>query len=81
MQELFLLGALPTGTLVALGFLGVVVSLLLGRIVLNNLPGKCPPVWEGFPFVGGLLKFIEVSSTRISPDQQQLPWSEMRSPL
>lgn len=63
MQELFLLSSLPVGQLVALGVFGVIVTLLVGRIVLNSFPGKCPPVFEGVPFIGGLFKFMQVSST------------------
>jgi sterol 14-demethylase len=37
----------------------VFATLLIGRVVLNSMPGKTPPVFEGIPFVGGLLKFIE----------------------
>lgn len=32
-------------------------SLIVGRVLLNAFPGKRPPVFEGIPFIGGLLKF------------------------
>lgn len=33
-------------------------SFILARIISNALPRKTPPVFEGIPYVGGLLKFI-----------------------
>eukprot|EP00877_Chromochloris_zofingiensis_P002450 jgi/Chrzof1/12205/Cz06g25080.t1 len=42
---------------VALACLAV-VSLLLGRVLQNQFSGSRPPVFEGIPFIGGLLKFI-----------------------
>lgn len=34
------------------------LSLAVGRLVMNALPGKTPPVLEGIPFIGGALKFM-----------------------
>ena len=35
----------------------------LGRILANTVGvGKSPPIFEGMPFVGGLLKFTRVSA-------------------
>lgn len=34
-----------------------VITLFVGRVVANRLPGKTPPILEGFPYVGGLIKF------------------------
>lgn len=34
------------------------LSLFVGRLVMNALPGKTPPVFEGIPFIGGALKFL-----------------------
>ena len=32
------------------------------RLVTNCLPSQRPPVFEGIPFIGGLLKFVQVIS-------------------
>lgn len=37
-----------------------VITLFVGRVVANRLPGKTPPILEGFPYVGGLIKFSKV---------------------
>jgi sterol 14-demethylase len=43
---------------------GAVVALLVGAIVLrllsNTFHGRAPPVAEGVPFIGGLIKFSKV---------------------
>lgn len=36
----------------------VVCSIL--RLVSNYLPSQRPPVFEGIPFIGGVLKFVQV---------------------
>lgn len=50
---------------VVLGVIALVftsVVLVLGRMIQNNLlVGKKPPILEGIPFIGGLLKFIKVA--------------------
>ncbi|PNW86578.1 hypothetical protein CHLRE_02g092350v5 [Chlamydomonas reinhardtii] len=43
--------------LVALGSAVLILALAVGRVLFNLLPSKRPPVWEGLPFIGGLLKF------------------------
>ncbi len=30
------------------------------RLIANRLPSQSPPVFEGIPFVGGVLKFVQV---------------------
>ena len=30
------------------------------RLVSNYLPSQRPPVFEGIPFIGGVLKFVQV---------------------
>lgn len=30
------------------------------RLITNSLPSQSPPVFEGIPFVGGVVKFIQV---------------------
>lgn len=54
--------------------LGLVVSvvltaaLLVGRVLLNTLlNGKRPPIMEGYPFVGGLIKFAQVRALAPAP--------------
>lgn len=48
--------------LVALGSAVLILALAVGRVLFNLLPSKRPPVWEGLPFIGGLLKFTGVSA-------------------
>lgn len=36
------------------------LAILIGRVAQNAVRGKTPPVFEGLPFVGGLLKFVKV---------------------
>lgn len=36
----------------------VVCSVL--RLIANRLPSQSPPVFEGIPFIGGVLKFVQV---------------------
>jgi hypothetical protein len=47
--------------LVATALLVVVVASIALRVAQNHLPSKRPPVFEGIPYVGGLLKFAGVS--------------------
>ncbi|KXZ44315.1 hypothetical protein GPECTOR_69g408 [Gonium pectorale] len=35
------------------------LALMVGRLLFNNLPGKRPPVFEGIPYIGGLIKFAK----------------------
>ena len=37
------------------------VSMFVVRVVSSSFPGSKPPVFEGVPFVGGLMKFAGVS--------------------
>ena len=32
------------------------------RLIANQLPSQSPPVFEGLPFIGGVLKFVQVRS-------------------
>ena len=52
---------LPTAVLLACAVL---------RIVANSLPRQAPPVFEGIPFVGGLLKFMKVTSYGMNECEQ-----------
>ncbi|GBF88206.1 sterol 14 desaturase [Raphidocelis subcapitata] len=49
--------ALAPVQLAVLGALAFVVAAFVGRVVYRNLPGKQPPILEGVPYIGGLLKF------------------------
>ncbi|GLI64117.1 hypothetical protein VaNZ11_007292 [Volvox africanus] len=35
----------------------LLLALVVGRLLFNKFPGKRPPVYEGIPYVGGLIKF------------------------
>ena len=39
--------------------IGAAVLVLL-RLLVNFLPGKTPPIFEGIPYIGGILKFSKV---------------------
>ena len=52
--------ALPLPTLVALAGTFVVVVALFARVFPNAFRGNSPPIDEGIPFVGGILKFSKV---------------------
>lgn len=39
-----------------------VVALAVIRILANTFHGNKPPIFEGIPYVGGLMKFAGVSS-------------------
>lgn len=68
--------------------LGMAVSLVLvaaalvGRVLANSFTGKRPPIFEGIPYIGGLLKFVAVSGARPearAPDRS--PCAELAHPL
>lgn len=52
--------ALAPLQLAVLGALCFVIAAFVGRIAYRNLPSKQPPILEGWPYVGGLLKFAGV---------------------
>ncbi|KAL4458418.1 hypothetical protein ABPG75_013283 [Micractinium tetrahymenae] len=51
------LQALPLSTLLAAATAVVLLAAVVMRVLSNNFPGKAPPVEEGIPFIGGLIKF------------------------
>lgn len=53
-------GAFSPVQLAALLSVITVISMFVLRVVSNQLPGSKPPVFEGVPFVGGLMKFAGV---------------------
>jgi hypothetical protein len=51
---------LPLATLVALIAVSTVAVAIAVRVISNTFHGNRPPVDEGIPFVGGLIKFSKV---------------------
>ena len=49
----------PVQVSLALG--AALAALVVLRLLQNRLHGSYPPVFEGVPFIGGLLKFAAVS--------------------
>ena len=59
-MDALLLGSFGAAQLsVAVG--AALAALVVFRLLQNRLHGKYPPVFEGVPFIGGLLKFAGVS--------------------
>ncbi len=63
--------SLPAPALYAASALIVVASAVVLRLLFNSLHGKTPPVFEGVPYIGGLLKFAAVC-TKQKPWQRKL---------
>lgn len=40
----------------------VLFACALLRVITNKLSRQAPPVFEGIPFIGGVLKFVKVTS-------------------
>lgn len=55
-------GSLSPVALGALLGVAALLAALLSRIAAAAFPGSKPPVFEGIPFVGGLLKFAKASA-------------------
>lgn len=53
------LGALPPAALYVVGTLVFLLAVALLRFTSNHLNAKAPPVFEGIPFVGGIIKFVQ----------------------
>jgi hypothetical protein len=60
------LQALPLPQLIAVATGVVFLAALLMRIFANTFRGKAPPIDEGIPFVGGLIKFSKVRYNKFS---------------
>lgn len=54
------LQALPIAVVVLMATALVLLAAVLARILTNTFHGKAPPVDEGIPFIGGLIKFSKV---------------------
>lgn len=52
---------LPLSTLIALVTVVTIAGAIAIRVISNTFHGNRPPVDEGIPFVGGLIKFSKVS--------------------
>jgi hypothetical protein len=81
------LHALPLGTQLAGAALVLFLSMLALRLFSNACPGKAPPVEEGIPFVGGLIKFSKVRrrlrylpTRRLAPVASWLPGFAVAQP-
>lgn len=55
-----LIGKYSVPQLIAAASAVLALALIVGRVLFNNLPGKRPPILEGIPYIGGLLKFARV---------------------
>ena len=54
---------LPLWQLVVAGGVVLGLALAIGRLLFNTvLNGKRPPIMEGLPYVGGLIKFMQVGT-------------------
>jgi hypothetical protein len=53
------LAALPLAALVAVGTSVFLLAVVVLRAAGNHLNTKAPPVFEGVPFVGGIIKFVQ----------------------
>ena len=58
------LQGVPLIYLAGAGAMVIVASMLVLRVFANTLRGKAPPIDEGIPFVGGLIKFSKVRGPR-----------------
>ncbi len=56
--------ALPPSLLAAAFTVAALALVVVARLVHNSLPGSAPPVFEGIPFIGGVLKFVKVQCAR-----------------
>ena len=53
---------LPLPLLYATATAIALLALVVLRFISNSLPAKSPPVFEGTPFIGGIMKFVKVWS-------------------
>ena len=52
--------------------LGGTLLLIALRLIQNYLPGRKPPVFEGVPYIGGILKFSKVNALTNACQSQTL---------
>ncbi|MEW5310686.1 MAG: hypothetical protein WDW38_002458 [Sanguina aurantia] len=63
---------MPTPYMVLAACVVVSATLILGRLLANALPGKQPPILEGIPYIGGLLKFVKGPMSIMTEGYNQL---------
>lgn len=70
-------GGLPLPLLVAAATAVAALALLVGRLLYNTklVQGKRPPIFEGLPYVGGLIKFAKASRGAIGRRDPVFPRS------
>ena len=51
--------ALPPAALYLVGTVVFLLALAALRVITNQLSTKAPPTFEGIPFVGGIIKFVQ----------------------
>ena len=51
--------ALPPAALYLVGTVVFLLAVAALRVISNQLNAKAPPVFEGIPFVGGIIKFVQ----------------------
>jgi sterol 14alpha-demethylase len=56
------LHGMPAFALAGLAIAFLALAMLVTRVATNTFHGKAPPVDEGIPFVGGLIKFSKVGA-------------------
>jgi sterol 14-demethylase len=60
---------LPLTILLPAAFIIVAATVIVGRLLQNSLlNGKRPPVFEGLPIVGGILKFVVDKPMKLMTD-------------
>lgn len=58
------MAALPPAALYLVGTVVFLLAIAALRLISNQLTAKAPPVFEGIPFVGGIIKFVQVRPPR-----------------
>ena len=64
--DVAILGQAVSGTQLALGGFIILLSVIVGRLFQNSFLGNKPPIFEGVPFIGGLMKFVGVRRQRLN---------------
>ena len=67
------LRGLPPAALYGIGTLVFLLAVALLRFTSNQLNAKAPPVFEGIPFVGGIIKFVQARLRSSASLLQTLP--------
>ncbi len=75
------LAQLPMAYLVAGATVLLVVTATVLRVLTNTITFKAPPVMEGIPFIGGLIKFSRVGVARCACHVMRQPTGRQRRTL